>query len=167
MKKHLLLWFNSLASAYVAANEAAKLDAKILEIFPFGSKGHLLVEIPGSFSIDTFVNSLNNKPEKHQEFENLAMAVLPAYLSLNNPPLQDNMVILESDFLGDVFTECLRASGLGMSILDLRFVRDSSGHSYAMLTGNIDMCETVIKQAKCKAQKISQPHPGLREFFPR
>jgi hypothetical protein len=166
MKKHLLLWFNDLGSAYVAANEAAKLGAKILEVYPFGSKGHLLFEAQEAFARDSFVGSLESKPLKHQEFKKLEETVLPAYLSLINPPLHDHILIVESDFLGDIFTDCLKAVELGLAILDLRFVRDSSGHSYAILTGRIDMCETLAKQTKCKAKLVDRPHPGLKEFFP-
>jgi hypothetical protein len=168
MKKHLLLWFKNLGGAYVAADLASRQGARILELFPFGTKSHLLLEVDSQFNSKKLLASLKNKPQKKIELT-LPETVMQAYLSLINPPLDEELLIVESQFLGDIFSACQKADGAGLAILDLRFTRDSSGYSYSMLTGKSADCKGFSKKPPrgCKVSRISNPSAGLAEFFPR
>ena len=168
MKKHLLLWFRSLGGAYSAADLATRNGARILELFPFGSKAQLFLEVTSTFSSEKFLSSLNENPEK-SALLSLGEPVLKAYLSLASPPLGENLMIVEAVFLGDIFSVAQSAVEKDLSILDLRFSRDSQASSYTMLTGSTENCQGLLKKLPptCAGRFISKPSDSLREFFPR
>ncbi len=169
MKKHLLLWFSSLGAAYEAADRASRLEAVILELFPFSSKGHLLLEIPTDLDVTQFLLSLKSKVEKSEVFIDLPDKVLSSYLSLSNPPLGEDLLIYEEHFLGDTLRIAVEASNFGLELLDLRFMRDTTGHSYFMATGSLELCGEFVQHvdgSSGKVTQIHQPSAGLREFFP-
>ncbi len=169
MKKHLLLWFSSLGAAYEAAHAASGLGAEILELFPFSSKGHLLLAVPTSVDVSKFVGGLKVNIENLEVFLDLPEKVLNSYLSLTNPPLAEDLLIGEYLFLGDTFRIASQASKFGLEILDLRFMRDTTGHSYFMATGPSELCKSFLHQIlpnAGKIRRIENPHQNLREFFP-
>lgn len=169
MKKHLLLWFSNLGAAYEAADRASRLEAVILELFPFNSKGHLLLQIPTNLDVTQFLLSLKSNVEKSEVFIDLPEKVLNSYLSLSNPPLGEDLLIYEELFLGDTFRVATEASNFGLELLDLRFMRDTTGHSYFMATGSMELCGKFVQQLGGHSGKVTQihhPSSGLREFFP-
>ncbi len=157
------MWFNSLGAAYAAADVAAKQGHEIRELFPFAGKGHLFLSSTESLNLQ----KLKEQPNQSIEIDNLSEAVLRAYLSLDNPPIEDFLMIIEADFLGEVFMGCQKAIDSGLKIVDLRFVRDASGHSYAFLTGKES--DGKKYQASCpsqlQARYIDSPADGLKAFF--
>ena len=170
MKKHLLLWFSSLGAAYEAAHTATQTGGEILELFPFVSKGHLLLQMPSNFDVSKFLSDLNLKIENKELFLDLPDKVLNSYLSLASPALAEDLLICEYSFLGDTFRIASQAANLGLDILDLRFMRDTTGHSYFMATGTSEMCSAFFHQilpSAGKIRRIKNPSEGLREFFPR
>lgn len=170
MKKHLLLWFSSLGAAYEAAHMACGIGGQILEMFPFSSKGHLLLEVPLNLDVSKFVSGLNLNVEKLEVLIDLPEKVLNSYLSLTNPPLAEDLLIGENLFLGDTFRMASQASKFGLEILDLRFMRDTTGHSYFMATGSSELCEGFLHHilpSAGKIRRLKNPHESLREFFPQ
>ncbi len=170
MKKHLLLWFSSLGAAYEAANAAGLVGGHILELFPFSSKGHLLLSIPADLDVSSFISGFKIPIENQEVFLDLPEKVLNSYLSLTNPPLADDLLIGEYLFLGDTLRIAAQASKFGLEILDIRFMRDTTGHSYFMATGPSQLCEGYLHQIlpnAGKIRRIKNPHENLREFFPR
>jgi hypothetical protein len=170
MKSHLLLWFNSLGEAYEAAHSASAKGAVILELFPFSSRGHLFLEMKTEFNPDLFLNSLSASPQQVARFQFDTPKVLQAYLSLVNPPLQEDLVIAEYSFLGDGLAAAQQAEKMGLEILDIRFMRDSTGHTALQLTGTSMQCReftTKAASAYGKFRHIQKPSQGLRDFFPK
>jgi hypothetical protein len=170
MKKHLLVWFSSLGAAYEAADLASRAGAQILELFPFVSKGHLFLQISPEFGIGQFLASLRLSPDNMEVFSALSEQVLNAYLSLSNPPLGEDLLIAEFTFLGDSLRIASQAEKFGLQLLDIRFMRDTTGHSYFMATGSSEKCTAFIHQllpSSGKIRQIKNPSEGLREFFPR
>lgn len=170
MKKYLLLWFSSLGAAYAAAETATQLGGEILELFPFVSRGHLFLQIPQAIDVPKFLASLSTKPDNLESFLDLPDKVLKSYLSLTSPPLGDDLLICEYSFLGETLRVATQASNSGLEILDVRFMRDTTGHSYFMATGPSGDCSSFVQHLVPSAGKILQlknPNEKLREFFPR
>lgn len=167
MKKHQILWFKDLGAAYLVANAASEKGSKILELYPFGSRGHLFLE-SSSLSLEELMTLTKVTPEKSFESEDLSEKVLSAYLSLSNPPLEEELLIIEAEFIGDVFEAAQIAMKVGLSILDLRFIRDTSGHSYCQVTGRKQAVENFLMKVPfaCAVTRVSNPSSGLKEFFP-
>lgn len=164
MKMHLLAWFDGLGAAYKAANEASLLGYEILELFPFSSKAQLLLEINKNASSS---KSFLSEAIRTAEFEDLSPDVLPAYLSLKSPPLQEQLIVYEGAFLGDSFAVAQRASRAGLNILDLRMMRDTTGASYVFLSGSGDLVADFFqKNQRREMTLIKNPSEALRQFFP-
>lgn len=167
MKNYLLLWFDSLGAAYAGAQRSAELPgSRILELFAFGKKAQLFLELGAPLETN-FLDKLDKKPIQWKLLTQLSPQVLEAYLSLANPPLQNNLLVVESDFLGDLMEVCQSGLQLGLSILDLRLVRDHGGRSYAFFTGteaNLRKLQAQISGQQ--SELILNLSEGLKEFFP-
>src|SRR5690606_27168970 len=152
------------------ADQAVRLNAKILELFPFASQGQLFLDWPTELSAETLLEKLPVKPSHMEVLPNLSEKVLESYLSLRSPPLQEDLLVIECDFLGRALKISTKAGSLGLEILDIRFMRDSSGQSFVFLTGASESCEKFAKSDFLKPDKIQHiknPTQGLRNFFPR
>lgn len=170
MKKHLILWFSSLGAAYHAADAATKEGAIILELFPFASMAHLFLEAPAELNISALLAEQQLKVEKIEIFSYLPEKVLRSYLSLTNPALSEDLLIYEHAFLGETLRVAAQASHMGLELLDIRFMRDTAGHSYFMATGLAELCTAFIHHAipsSGKIRQIKNPSDALREFFPQ
>jgi hypothetical protein len=95
--------------------------------------------------------------------------LLRTYLSLDFHNVQNYVLILESDFLGDLFEWSHQAISMGSVLCDLRLLRTHNSPCFAFLTGpNAKTLEPLIKTLKHDNERVTlieEPTSGLVDFM--
>lgn len=166
----LIAWFSSLGDAYLAANMFCDERVSLMEIFPAGPRGHLILRGPEN------MQSLLHDVQKHFDrslfkakfISNCDSQILNAYLSTDLAEMRESLLIAETEFIGDLFEAAQYARTRQLGVMDLRFLRGTSSASFLFLTGSAEELKPFAKQLRSegiKAQVLDQPQSVIRSLF--
>lgn len=168
---HLLIaWFSSVGAAYAAANKFCDERISLMEIFPIGSRGHVIFRGPEN------LQHLLNDIEKHFDrslvkakvITNCEPQILGAYLSTELAPVRESLLIVETEFIGDLFMTAQYAVRRQMGIVDLRLQRGTAATSFIFLTGKAEELKPFaanLKSEGAKTQLIEEPKAHIKNLF--
>jgi hypothetical protein len=160
----------SLGATYAAANILyADKQVELLELSPIANQG-ILIASGSEGSLNDFRRSLRQADLVRTSIvPDAEKKLLKTYLSLEFQNIQKYLLILESNFLGDIFDWSHQAITLGATLCDLRMLRTQDSPSFAFLTGQQpEQVAPLIKSLKQKNEKVTlieSPESGLVEFM--
>jgi|GEM_PF-4267110 len=173
MDEKNLIFFKtkSLGSAYNIANLLAKSGFSLLETFPIGGGGHLLMEYKNSpvAPIPQFDEEITSEIVGSQVVLNCPNSIYKAYLSLENFPVQDHLLVLDFEFLGEAFKLAEGLVKRGFGLVDIRLMRGISSHCYLIFTSeSIARLRDAHKELKAlghRCQLLEDLHPDLKQIL--
>lgn len=138
MKTYFVARAKSLGEAYDLLNELSQLDFELFEIAPVAGGAHLILfSALTKTECDQKILNLKSKIEKQCEYAKTVMLsddVIESYLSLRETPLKDDLLIIEHDFLGNIFERAQQLHSQGFDLLDLRFAKGFKQRAHAFFT---------------------------------
>lgn len=172
-KTYAILRTKSIGSAYSILNRLLDQGFQLFEISPVAEGAHLIV-----FSEESDVVAQKKYQELHDEISYqvfnakclpLSNSLIEAYLSLGDLEIQNNLVIIENEFLGEIFEASQKLVDAGMVLLDLRFAKGYKQKAHAFFTGEIsggarDIL-TSLKQLGFHCTEEANLHHELRNLF--
>lgn len=168
MKKYFFAKTKSIGQAYVILNELSKEGWELFEVSPVGGGGHLvLFNSSESAAPNTmFVDSC-----EHAACLQISDEVIETYLSLKEAPLKDVLLILEHDFIGDIFKIAEDLYRKGFDLLDLRFAKGYQQKAHLFVSFNKGLLSVSSNQIKefqdqgFLVTQIDQISAELRNLF--
>lgn len=165
-KNLLVLCFDSLGSAYQAI-QIAGTEVDVLEVFPLGSQGHLILS--SEKSLDVLLGEITTELQKHivncNHIIQCPAKVLKAYLSVENAELAAHLALAESAYIGDLMSSAASAVESGLQVMDLRMLRGASSSSYMFLTGDEAALQKFTETSKLKTTLIRNANKHIRDLF--
>ncbi len=161
-------------ASYGAALEAANIathrqNLELLEIIPFGTYCQLLLQGPEADltsyrkvlrTADLQKSVIINQPDER---------LLKAYYHLENQPIQNYLLILETEFAGYLFNWAQKLLGMKLEVVDFRQPRYAGSVACLVMTG-ADLSQIQGEILEMEAQKIKvsfveEPTAKLRSYF--
>lgn len=163
----IVAWFASLGEAYLAAQSIANDKVQLVEIFPIGSKGHMV--LTSTESLQTLNDQFSGLGPLHKSYiPRCRPEVINAYLSVEAATLNPSLLIAEAEFIGALFEFAQRALDSNLQILDLRMLRGSSCASYLFLTAPEEIMRAFPEPpmgSGVKVTKIYELNTQVKDLF--
>ncbi|MES3039243.1 MAG: hypothetical protein V4736_15150 [Bdellovibrionota bacterium] len=149
MPTHLIVGrAQTYGALFAAVNYLDKSKFEVLELFPVGNGGHLILEALAS-NIDQAKADFKDwelKISKDkiefselQFFSDLDDSIIDSYLSLHTPELlPEGFAIIESNSLSNILTQAKATVSLGARIFDLRFLKGSEPKAFCIVSGLVE-----------------------------
>lgn len=161
-------------ASYGAALEAANIathrkSLELLEIIPFGTYCQLLIQGPEEDlnnyrkvlrTADLQKSVIINRPDER---------LLKAYYHLENKPIQNYLLILESEFAGYLFNWAQKLFAAKLEVVDFRQPRFPGAMACLVMTGqSLGLIQGHIMEMESQKIKVSfveEPTEKLRSYF--
>ncbi len=165
-KNLLVMCFDSLGAAYQAVQLAGE-DIDVLEVFPVGSRGHLIFssEKPLNNLFVAIFEALKSHVLHASHIEKCPAKVLRAYLSVENAQVDKHLVLIEATYVGDLVSAAADGVNSGLKVVDLRMLRGASSSSYMFLTGDEFALQKLSEKSKLKATLIKNVNQHILNLF--
>ncbi len=133
MKKYFVSKTKSIGQAYSVLNHLSIQGWELFEISPVGGGGHLVL-----FGEKDAVEVHTDIVKSCEAFNYITISdeVIETYLSLREAPLKDVLVIIEHEFIGEIFKVAEDLFQKGFDLLDLRFAKGFRQKAHAFLSYN-------------------------------
>lgn len=162
--------FTSVGAGYVALNSIpSELNLELLEFCPLGHHAQILV-LGDQENIRSFSKILHESDLiKTHIIQNIHRMVLDAYFSLINNKIQKAILIVESQYVGDLILVGNKAVSCGSYIVDLRFPRVPEALGHLILTA--DNTEELLQireelhERSISSRFIREVSAQFRDFF--
>lgn len=168
-KDFIFALFKSLGAAYQAL-QCADSKMQVMEIFPLGTKGHVVFY--AEESLTSFYEELGRRFRDDLEelihIPHCPGEVLQAYLSLENAAPQEGLLIAESPYVGPLMIMASQGLSRGLRIMDLRMLRGASSASYLFLTGVGPALSAFAKDnidPVIRVSVVEKMNPQMRDLF--
>ena len=168
-----MIQFKTVGGGYAALNLAGKAKGlEILELSPLGGQCHLIVR-GETASVHAFIVELRTGDiSRSVVLSDYNEILLRSYLSLESAKLQKFILVLECNFVGDMFQKAQELLGLGLSIFDMRVFRGSGSPNYLLMTGDdadvaqrwVEANERALVGSSFKIELITQLSEGFCHF---
>lgn len=134
----------TLGLAYSLANQCAKAGAKVFEIFPVGNHGHVVLDFGDQDLIKEIANTFESGVLNEAYIPLVSEKTLKTYLSQENSPIVENLLIVESEFVGNCFFAAEILLKNQCELVDLRLFRGQDKYSVLMgTTKNAELAQKV------------------------
>jgi len=179
----LCLEIGSIACGYLALNAAtASEDIRVLEASPVGSRFVILM-MGQEKSLRSAVECVREQldggaPEMIVDVElisNFDPRVSEALFALAQEPLQEALVIVETQSVsGCLHLAQALVAGHGLSPIEIRLQRSSSGGAYGFFTGSTAACGPAVADARTRLETelrqgrvvlVENPSKVFRSYF--
>lgn len=170
MKSVGVFLFRSLGAGYSASNQLFRhTKIELLEFTLLGDQSQILAR-GESEDLSHFRKSLSSADiMRTAVFDLLNPKVLDAYYSLLTSEIQNNIVIVEGHFLGDLFYAAQELGAQGLSLVDLRQLRSGTHPCHLVMTGDrADGCDKSIRDLKSKGLTVTiveELSPKFKDYF--
>jgi hypothetical protein len=142
MKELLVLWVESYGLALKLANSFVLNGGELLDCSVIGKWSQLIVKTENVKSVDVILLEIPTAvacQKKH--LKNVDAKVIEAYLSLANEKVQDFILTIENEFVGDAFEIAQKMINENINIVDFRLLRFQEPKTILILTGAQDQLD--------------------------
>lgn len=144
MKDIVVVWATSYGKLLELSNWAANENAVLLDCSLLGKWSQAILDLSSCKDVGFILKNLeNNKQIKWQFFKSLEKEIIDSYLSLASNKVEDFLLVVELDFLGDAFSIAENFFQDGLKIVDLRLLRFFEPKVLLLLTGNENKKEKI------------------------
>lgn len=174
------LEISSIAFGYRVLSEVSSAPkTRILEASPCGSK-FLILMTGERDDLNRAVSEVRQKSSPgswidSEVIEAKDQRVIEAFFALPQEPIAESLVVLECGTVsGCLAVATLLVEKHGLSPIEIRVQRSSTGGAYGFFTGSADKCAAALEDArkelsssgrKGQVELIDQPPKAFREFF--
>ena len=160
-----VLLFQTVGAGYAALNVAGSFDKlEILEFSPLGAQAQLIVKAEANL-IEKLISAVPAlELLKSVILEKPHEKILKAYLGLEMSPILEEVLVIETDFLGTLFKYANLLLEKNMNIVDLRVFRATNSVCYLTMTG-IDLHKHLQPDLNVKMKIIKNLSSGFRSYL--
>jgi|GEM_PF-6599335 len=164
------LLLKTIGASHRALNRAGALpELEVLESGPMGHRAQMLVQgspqLVHQFVTETRSTDLDRSLILHP----ISDVVMQAYLGLVTEPLQEVVMVIETDFVGELLSFAEAAHQNGWAILDLRQLRSGSSPGHLILSGSTKALNSEwlkdLKRLHDNITILENLSPGYRDFW--
>lgn len=168
MKSLLVLQLKDYGAALTAVQESDLYPSlEILEVFHLGKTAQIFA-VGSEVELIAFRKNLATADlDKSVIINQMHSNLLNTIWHLESSKLVDDLVILESEFVGDVLNACNKCLIRNMQVIDFRHPKFSGSISYVLLNCE-NASEDIFQEAefsKVKFRWVSKPNEKLKKFF--
>jgi hypothetical protein len=160
----------SIGAGYFALNSAAATEnLEVVEFSPLGAQSQILV-LGAHQKVKEFIVELRTAEIIRSTIvANFNEQILKNYLSLETCNQKKFTLILEANFVGDLFQSASELVKLGLSIVDFRVFRTTGSPGHVILTGEEVRVATqwisAQQRENLQIMLIEDLCEGFRQFF--
>jgi hypothetical protein len=150
--------FRSQAAGYFALNSLFRQEDRLQLIEHLDLGGDSSIILKGEHEeVQKYLLNLRHGDLKRTSLvENLSEALIKCYFSLEFTPPQKHLLIIESDFVGDLFVWSNQFSSLGAKPVEFRFPKYTRSVGLVILTANeTEPFQDLYRKAKSERLKIT------------
>lgn len=169
MRSLAFIQLGSYGAALESVNALAKYPSlKCLEILPFGTYSQIFIE-GDSEEINSYRKFLRTADLQKSVVFPYDERILKAFYHLENSEVGSHLVVLESNFVGNIFSAVFHAFEIGYKVVDFTMPRFPNSSAALILTASgiepHHQCLKKIEEQKVKVTVIEDIKAPLKKYF--
>lgn len=149
MKELFVMWIDSYGQALKLANSVSHEGGEILDCSVIGKWSQIMIDSENVKNIEAMLIDIPSEYNYQKKLlKNVDPRVIDAYLSLAGDKIQDFLLVIEHDFIGEVFEISQKMLAEDFRIVDLRLLRFQEPKSLLLVTGEnqkIEMAQLIFQ----------------------
>lgn len=137
MSELLVLWTESYGLSLKLANSFAHADGEVLDCSVIGRWSQLLINTEKVSNIQSLLLEVPSDLEVQKKvIKNIHPEVINSFLSLSTQKIEDFVLTIEHNFLGDMLDLANKLAAESIKIVDFRLLRHENPRCVLLLTGS-------------------------------